>query len=151
MKLVLPMLCSWPFLDIKKLCFYYWSFYLYYKRKKKKNSGSCVTKVCSTSFLNKFVCWIFICLNCWVNLNFVKKRCFRSNVVEALGFLDAGLASLLECVTCIPEGSFGAMAIQVISRSGDGLVSNVVYALLGVSAMSRVNKMFLMNIYTCTE
>ncbi|XP_059452745.1 transportin MOS14 isoform X1 [Corylus avellana] len=55
-------------------------------------------------------------------------------------FLDAGLASLLECVSCILEGSFSAMAIQVISRSGEGLVSNVVYALLGVSAMSRVHK-----------
>ncbi|KAM3760806.1 hypothetical protein ACB098_01G220400 [Castanea mollissima] len=55
-------------------------------------------------------------------------------------FLDAGLASLLECLTCISEGSFSAIAIQVISRSGEGLVSNVVYALLGVSAMSRVHK-----------
>ncbi|KAL4652678.1 hypothetical protein ACB092_01G249100 [Castanea dentata] len=54
-------------------------------------------------------------------------------------FLDAGLASLLECLTCISEGSFSAIAIQVISRSGEGLVSNVVYALLGVSAMSRVH------------
>jgi hypothetical protein len=78
-------------------------------------------------------------------------RCFRSNVVEPLGFLDAGLASLLECVSCILEGSFGAMAIQVISRSGEGLVSNVVYALLGVSAMSRVNKMFLMSVYTLAQ
>lgn len=34
------------------------------------------------------------------------------------------------------------MAIQVISHSGEGLVSNVVYALLGVSAMSRVNTAF---------
>ncbi|KAG6660061.1 transportin MOS14 [Carya illinoinensis] len=55
-------------------------------------------------------------------------------------FLDVGLASLLECMTCIPEGSFSSMAIQVISHSGEGLVSNVVYALLGVSAMSRVHK-----------
>lgn len=55
-------------------------------------------------------------------------------------FLDAGLASLLECLTCISEGSFSAIAIQIIYRSGEGLVSNVVYALLGVSAMSRVHK-----------
>jgi transportin-3 len=40
------------------------------------------------------------------------------------------------------------MAIQVISHSGEGLVSNVVYALLGVSAMSRVNKMFLMSVHS---
>nr|XP_023903683.1 transportin MOS14 [Quercus suber] len=55
-------------------------------------------------------------------------------------FLDAGLASLLECLTCISEGSFSAIAIQIIYHSGEGLVSNVVYALLGVSAMSRVHK-----------
>ncbi|KAJ7976335.1 Transportin like [Quillaja saponaria] len=55
-------------------------------------------------------------------------------------FLDVGLASLLESIKCIPEGSFSAMAIHVISHSGEGLVSNVVYALLGVSAMSRVHK-----------
>ncbi|KAK3183949.1 hypothetical protein Dsin_031235 [Dipteronia sinensis] len=55
-------------------------------------------------------------------------------------FLEEGLAALLGSLTCIPEGSFSAMAIQVISHSGEGLVSNVVYALLGVSAMSRVHK-----------
>jgi hypothetical protein len=76
-------------------------------------------------------------------------RCFRSNVVEPLGFLDAVLASFLECVSCILEGSLiNAMAIQVISRSGEGLVSNLVYALLGISAMSRVNKMILMSVNT---
>ncbi|TXG54995.1 hypothetical protein EZV62_020251 [Acer yangbiense] len=55
-------------------------------------------------------------------------------------FLEEGLAALLGSLACIPEGSFSAMAIQVISHSGEGLVSNVVYALLGVSAMSRVHK-----------
>ncbi|KAK2665936.1 hypothetical protein Ddye_004510 [Dipteronia dyeriana] len=55
-------------------------------------------------------------------------------------FLEEGLGALLGSLTCIPEGSFSAMAIQVISHSGEGLVSNVVYALLGVSAMSRVHK-----------
>lgn len=55
-------------------------------------------------------------------------------------FLEVGLASLLESMTCISEGSFSDMAIQVVSRSGEGLLSNVVYALLGVSAMSRVHK-----------
>jgi len=49
-----------------------------------------------------------------------------------------GLVSLLECMNCITEGSFNITAIHVISHSGEGLVSNVVYALLGVSAMSRV-------------
>ncbi|KAG5100999.1 hypothetical protein JHK82_046051 [Glycine max] len=55
-------------------------------------------------------------------------------------FLDVGLVSLLECMNCITEGSFNITAIHVISHSGEGLVSNVVYALLGVSAMSRVHK-----------
>ncbi|XP_017625966.1 uncharacterized protein LOC108469575 isoform X2 [Gossypium arboreum] len=55
-------------------------------------------------------------------------------------FLEVGLASLLESMSFSPEGSFGATSIQVISHSGEGLVSNIVYALLGVSAMSRVHK-----------
>ncbi|KAB2068605.1 hypothetical protein ES319_A08G043300v1 [Gossypium barbadense] len=55
-------------------------------------------------------------------------------------FLEVGLASLLESMTFSPEGSFGATSIQVIFHSGEGLVSNIVYALLGVSAMSRVHK-----------
>ncbi|TYI67855.1 hypothetical protein E1A91_D08G048200v1 [Gossypium mustelinum] len=55
-------------------------------------------------------------------------------------FLEVGLASLLESMTFSPEGSFGATSIQVISHSGEGLVSNIVYALLRVSAMSRVHK-----------
>ncbi|KAF3435348.1 hypothetical protein FNV43_RR22435 [Rhamnella rubrinervis] len=55
-------------------------------------------------------------------------------------FLEVSLATLLDSATCIPEGSFSATAIHVISHCGDGLVSNVVYALLGVSAMSRVHK-----------
>ncbi|KAE9446110.1 hypothetical protein C3L33_22060, partial [Rhododendron williamsianum] len=54
-------------------------------------------------------------------------------------FLEVGLASLLESTTCVSERSFDAMAIQVVSHSGEGIVSNVVYALLGVSAMSRVH------------
>ncbi|XP_057718878.1 transportin MOS14 isoform X1 [Arachis stenosperma] len=55
-------------------------------------------------------------------------------------FLDVGLVTLLEHINCILEGSFNATTIHVISHSGEGLVSNVVYALLGVSAMSRVHK-----------
>ncbi|KAK3009097.1 hypothetical protein RJ639_015257 [Escallonia herrerae] len=55
-------------------------------------------------------------------------------------FLEVALTSLLESMTCISEGSLDSMAVQVICHSGEGLVSNVVYALLGVSAMSRVHK-----------
>ena len=56
-----------------------------------------------------------------------------------LGFLEVGLACLFDYVSCMSGGSFGSVVIQVISHCGEGLVSNVVYALLGVSAMSRVN------------
>ncbi|OVA17318.1 Exportin-1/Importin-beta-like [Macleaya cordata] len=55
-------------------------------------------------------------------------------------FLEVGLTSVLDSLTCITEGSFSSVAIQVISHSGEGLVSSVVYALLGVPAMSRVHK-----------
>lgn len=55
-------------------------------------------------------------------------------------FLELGLNSLLESVTCNSESLITSMAVHVISHSGEGLVSNVVYALLGVSAMSRVHK-----------
>ena len=68
-------------------------------------------------------------------------------LIHLLGFLEVGLASLLESTTGFSERSFDAMVIQVISHSGEGLVSNVVYALLGVSAMSRVNTSSLNPIY----
>uniref|UniRef100_A0A7N0U9M2 Exportin-1/Importin-beta-like domain-containing protein n=1 Tax=Kalanchoe fedtschenkoi TaxID=63787 RepID=A0A7N0U9M2_KALFE len=55
-------------------------------------------------------------------------------------FLEASLTFLMEPVSCVTEESVSLMAIQVMSNSGEGLVSNVVYALLGVSAMSRVHK-----------
>ncbi|KNA10892.1 hypothetical protein SOVF_140110 isoform B [Spinacia oleracea] len=54
--------------------------------------------------------------------------------------LEAALISLLESVTNMSEEAFTCVAIQVISNSGEGLVSNVLYALLGTSAMSRVHK-----------
>nr|XP_029122254.1 transportin MOS14 isoform X3 [Elaeis guineensis] len=55
-------------------------------------------------------------------------------------FLEVSLISVLESLACITEGSLSAVVIHVLSRSGEGLISNVVYALLGVSAMSRVHK-----------
>ncbi|KAL8196356.1 hypothetical protein R6Q57_024651 [Mikania cordata] len=56
-------------------------------------------------------------------------------------FLELSLSWLLESVTCSSSESLVTpMAVHVISQSGEGLVSNVVYALLGVSAMSRVHK-----------
>ncbi|XP_071692502.1 transportin MOS14-like isoform X2 [Rutidosis leptorrhynchoides] len=55
-------------------------------------------------------------------------------------FLELCLTSLLESVTCNSESLLTSMTVHVISHNGEGLVSNVVYALLGVSAMSRVHK-----------
>ncbi|XP_059294401.1 transportin MOS14 isoform X3 [Lycium ferocissimum] len=64
-------------------------------------------------------------------------------------FLETGLNALveslahgseLESIVGISNSSIDAMAILVISHSGDGVVSNLMYALLGVSAMSRVHK-----------
>ncbi|XP_038696158.1 transportin MOS14 isoform X2 [Tripterygium wilfordii] len=55
-------------------------------------------------------------------------------------FLEVGLDALLEPITCLSDGSFSGMAVQVISHSGEGLMSNLLYALLGISAMSRVHK-----------
>ncbi|XP_031391931.1 importin-13 isoform X2 [Punica granatum] len=55
-------------------------------------------------------------------------------------FLEVGLSSLLETMGSAAEGSFNATVIRVASHSGEGLLSNLVYSLLGVSAMSRVHK-----------
>ncbi|KAH0877261.1 hypothetical protein HID58_064655 [Brassica napus] len=38
------------------------------------------------------------------------------------------------------SGSFSVVTVQVVSHCGEGLLSNLVYALLGVAAMSRVHK-----------
>nr|CAD1820283.1 unnamed protein product [Ananas comosus var. bracteatus] len=57
-----------------------------------------------------------------------------------LCFLEVSLTSMLESIACITEGSLSAVAIHVLSRSGEGVLSNLIYALLGVSAMSRVHK-----------
>ncbi|XP_030461321.1 transportin MOS14 [Syzygium oleosum] len=55
-------------------------------------------------------------------------------------FLEAALTSLTETIACVPEEPFNAMVIHVACHCGEGLVSNLFYALLGVSAMSRVHK-----------
>lgn len=59
------------------------------------------------------------------------------------GFLEAALTSLTETITCVPEEPFNAMVIHVACHCGEGLVSNLFYALLGVSAMSRVRMLCL--------
>ncbi|CAI0555773.1 unnamed protein product [Linum tenue] len=55
-------------------------------------------------------------------------------------FLEVTLDVMLESINSMLEGSYCCIAIQLIARRGEGLVSNIVYALLGVSAMSRVHK-----------
>ncbi|AQK57551.1 ARM repeat superfamily protein [Zea mays] len=55
-------------------------------------------------------------------------------------FLETALAAVLESPECIPNGSPGVALIQILARCGEGLLSNVLYALLGVSALSRVHK-----------
>ncbi|CAI0555786.1 unnamed protein product [Linum tenue] len=54
-------------------------------------------------------------------------------------FLEVTLDVMLESINSVLEGSYCCIAIQLIARRGEGLVSNIVYALLGVSAMSRVS------------
>jgi transportin-3 len=54
------------------------------------------------------------------------------------GFLEVSLSSMIETVNSISDGSFSVVSVQVVSHCGEGLLSNLVYALLGVAAMSRV-------------
>ncbi|AAF78497.1 Contains similarity to transportin-SR from Homo sapiens gb/AF145029. ESTs gb/T46556, gb/AI993189, gb/T45501, gb/AA394463 come from this gene [Arabidopsis thaliana] len=56
------------------------------------------------------------------------------------GFLEVSLSSMIETVNSISDGSFSVVSVQVVSHCGEGLLSNLVYALLGVAAMSRVHK-----------
>lgn len=58
-----------------------------------------------------------------------------------IGFLEVSLSSMIETVNSISEGSFSVVSVQVVSHCGEGLLSNLVYALLGVAAMSRVNNL----------
>lgn len=55
-------------------------------------------------------------------------------------FLDVSLAAVLESPECLSDGSPGVVLVQILARCGEGLMSNVLYALLGVSALSRVHK-----------
>ncbi|KAM0913940.1 hypothetical protein ACQ4PT_011836 [Festuca glaucescens] len=54
-------------------------------------------------------------------------------------FLDVSLTAVLESPECL-DGSRGVVLVQILARCGEGLMSNVLYALLGVSALSRVHK-----------
>uniref|UniRef100_J3N8V9 Exportin-1/Importin-beta-like domain-containing protein n=1 Tax=Oryza brachyantha TaxID=4533 RepID=J3N8V9_ORYBR len=55
-------------------------------------------------------------------------------------FLDVSLAAALESRECLSDLSPGVVLVQILARCGEGLMSNVLYALLGVSALSRVHK-----------
>ncbi|KAM0828073.1 hypothetical protein ACQ4PT_067795 [Festuca glaucescens] len=54
-------------------------------------------------------------------------------------FLDISLTAVLESPECL-DGSRGVVLVQILARCGEGLMSNVLYALLGVSALSRVGR-----------
>ena len=55
------------------------------------------------------------------------------------GFLEVSLTAVLESPDCIIDRSRGVVLIQILARCGESILSNVLYALLGVSAMSRVS------------
>ncbi|WVZ51352.1 hypothetical protein U9M48_002505 [Paspalum notatum var. saurae] len=56
-------------------------------------------------------------------------------------FLEVGLAAVLESLDCILDGSPAMVLIQIVARCGECLLSNILYALLGVSALSRVKSL----------
>ncbi|CAF1925076.1 unnamed protein product, partial [Brassica oleracea] len=66
----------------------------------------------------------------------------RGAALAAMSYLSGmcalSLSSMIETVNCKSEGSFSVVTVQVVSHCGEGLLSNLVYALLGVAAMSRV-------------
>ncbi|CDY19408.1 BnaC05g09170D [Brassica napus] len=68
----------------------------------------------------------------------------RGAALAAMSYLSGmcalSLSSMIETVNCKSEGSFSVVTVQVVSHCGEGLLSNLVYALLGVAAMSRVHK-----------
>lgn len=55
-------------------------------------------------------------------------------------FLEVCLSSILESSSCIVQGSFSNVALRICSHCGEGVISGVIYALLGVSALTRVHK-----------
>jgi transportin-3 len=55
------------------------------------------------------------------------------------GFLEVSLTAVLESLDYIHDRSPGVVLIQILARCGEGILSSVVYALLGVSALSRVS------------
>ncbi|CAF2082742.1 unnamed protein product [Brassica napus] len=69
----------------------------------------------------------------------------RGAALAAMSYLSGtcavvSLSSMIETVNCNSQGSFSVVTVQVVSHCGEGLLSNLVYALLGVAAMSRVHK-----------
>ncbi|KAJ4794999.1 Transportin-3 [Rhynchospora pubera] len=54
--------------------------------------------------------------------------------------LDVGLTCMLESDASPCKESLSGVLVNLISRCGEGLISNILYALLGVSAMTRVHK-----------
>ena len=69
-------------------------------------------------------------------------RSLQSNIWKytPAGFFDASLTDVLESPECPSDESRGAVLVQILARCGEGLMFNVFYALLGVSALSRVGR-----------
>lgn len=59
-------------------------------------------------------------------------------LMKLSGFLEMGVGLLVEAEASVSARSVQGMVMRVVSVCGEGLISNLVYALLGVSAMSRV-------------
>ncbi|KAJ7532039.1 hypothetical protein O6H91_14G069600 [Diphasiastrum complanatum] len=55
-------------------------------------------------------------------------------------FLEAALSSLYNSSICLSDASLATSTLKICSRSGENIISGMFYALLGVSAMTRVHK-----------
>uniref|UniRef100_A0A0D3HMT5 Exportin-1/Importin-beta-like domain-containing protein n=1 Tax=Oryza barthii TaxID=65489 RepID=A0A0D3HMT5_9ORYZ len=69
-----------------------------------------------------------------------QKAAICSTAMHRGAALAAILAAALESREHPSDGSPGVVLAQILARCGEGLMSNVLYALLGVSALSRVHK-----------
>lgn len=56
----------------------------------------------------------------------------------ATGFLEVGLSALIDSGMVVLEGSLLAVFTRLCMQSGENVISGMIYALLGVSAMTRV-------------
>ncbi|KAJ3671776.1 hypothetical protein LUZ60_007855 [Juncus effusus] len=60
--------------------------------------------------------------------------------LSAMSYISCLLDVCLNCMLENQEGLINGVMVQLISRCGEGIISNILYALLGVSALPRVHK-----------